>query len=853
VLKNKASVPVVLLVAGLFAWLYAEALFGGGLFVFRDAGHYYYPLLQFIRGEWLAGRVPLWNPYENLGVPLAGNATASVFYPGTLILLLPVGFATAYQAYILAHSLLAAWAAYRLARHWQASVEGAAIAAVSYAFCGNVLFQYANVVFLVGAAWLPLAVLTADRMLVTRGPKWALLFGATLALMTLGGDPQMAYDACLIAGMEALWLWWWRRSPPLPSRPTASVPRWKTLGRSHPVLLGLAVAMGLALAAIQVFPSVEFSRRSGRTVSNVPRTIYELPRHLSNARAASESVGYWSDGLTCRRLEPGSHHEDVYQFSVGPWRLAEYLWPNIGGRQFPIHHRWFDSIPAEGRVWVPSLYMGLLPLVLGLATMRFRRTDARTSWLSWLVVLSVMASFGWYGPAWLFSEIRGLVQGHNAEPAFVGSPFGGLYWLMTVVLPGYIYFRYPAKLLVLAALGLSMLAAAGWDRVLQGSDDRTRRGLLGASGASLVGLILFGALQPWWSDWLQQARPSGAFGPLDVAGATGDVTIALSQTALLALVFWWLLGRARRGARWAALTALLLLLLDLGIANHWMVACAPRDCLESPSKLAAALQEHDAQHGDGQPYRIYRETAWLPVAWQHRGALSRLSELARWEHDTLFPKHNLTDRMALAEVYGTMMPCDYEGFLDSIKRDGELRTIGVRYQVLRGDQEPPGDDAVRLAAVPGDGVLWYDPRSAALAEIVHSDDSRVKPIQMGESCRVTRYEPSLVEIAARLGSPGLVILRDQFYPGWRLEVETAGQGWCEVPIVRTDQVMRGAWLPAGEHRLVYRYRPKSILWGAMLSGFAWIGLAVAAIAGCQGRSGPAQTSRHRFSRPPGEG
>ena len=52
------------------------------------------------------------------------------------------------------------------------------------------------------------------------------------------------------------------------------------------------------------------------------------------------------------------------------------------------------------------------------------------------------------------------------RPGTVGDEVGGLYWLMTVVLPGYVYFRYPAKLLVIAALGLSMLAARGWDDAL---------------------------------------------------------------------------------------------------------------------------------------------------------------------------------------------------------------------------------------------------------------------------------------------------------------------------------------------------------------------------------------------------
>ena len=120
---TKSRLIVLALVAGLFVWFFADALFGGGVFVFRDAGHYYYPLFRFVKSEWAAGRVPLWNPYENLGVPLAGNPTSSVFYPGTLIFLLQLDYAWAYKLYVMGHVLLAAGAAYRLGRHWGGSVE----------------------------------------------------------------------------------------------------------------------------------------------------------------------------------------------------------------------------------------------------------------------------------------------------------------------------------------------------------------------------------------------------------------------------------------------------------------------------------------------------------------------------------------------------------------------------------------------------------------------------------------------------------------------------------------------------------------------------------------------------------
>jgi hypothetical protein len=82
-----------------------------------------------------------------------------------------------------------------------------------------------------------------------------------------------------------------------------------------------------------------------------------------------------------------------------------------------------------------------------------------------------------------------------------------------------------------------------------------------------------------------------------------------------------------------------------------------------------------------------------------------------------------------------------------------------------------------------------------------------------------------VEIEAKLTTPGLVVLADQFYPGWTLEVSSPGGPPQEAPILRTNRVMRGAWLPAGEHRLVYRYRPASFRWGAGISGAAWLVLA----------------------------
>jgi hypothetical protein len=175
----------------LLAVLFGAAIWGGEQFGYRDAAHFYYPLYQRVEQEWNAGRIPLWEAEENAGMPLIGNPTAAVLYPGKLIYrVLP--YAWAARMYVVAHVLLAGAAMYLLARHWGISGVGSTLAAMSYAFGTPVLFQYCNVIFLVGAAWTPLGFRAADRLL-RQGRRLGLVeLAIVLAMQTLGGDPEVA-------------------------------------------------------------------------------------------------------------------------------------------------------------------------------------------------------------------------------------------------------------------------------------------------------------------------------------------------------------------------------------------------------------------------------------------------------------------------------------------------------------------------------------------------------------------------------------------------------------------------------------------------------------------------------------
>ena len=91
-----------------------------------------------------------------------------------------------------------------LMRGWGVSPTGSVLATLAYAFGGPVLLQYCNVIFLVGAAWMPLAFYFADRWLHIGDRRALAWLGLVLTMQTLGGDPEVAYLSAFAAAICAL-------------------------------------------------------------------------------------------------------------------------------------------------------------------------------------------------------------------------------------------------------------------------------------------------------------------------------------------------------------------------------------------------------------------------------------------------------------------------------------------------------------------------------------------------------------------------------------------------------------------------------------------------------------------------
>jgi hypothetical protein len=121
----------------------------------------------------------------------------------------------------------------------------------------------------------------------------------------------------------------------------------------------------------------------------------------------------------------------------------------------------------------------------------------------------------------------------------------------------------------------------------------------------------------------------------------------------------------------------------------------------------------------------------------------------------------------------------------------------------------------------------FDPRSSAVVEttdkIAPSPACGANP---ASSANIVSYSPTYVKITVTNDCPGLLVLSDQYLPGWSATVNGHA-----AHIYPTDIAVRGVPVPAGVSTVEFRYRPKSIRDGLILFALGLVALGLLAAAG----------------------
>jgi hypothetical protein len=726
----------------------------------QDGRTQWYPWRAVAADSMRHGSLPLWNPYVLCGVPFLGDFQSALFYPPNFIFAVaPIGIAA--RASILLHVWLSMIFVYLLARMCGCGRAGGALGAVAFGLCAAQILRVPAGHWGVSCAipWLALIFLCTEWMM-RRPNRTALLVGAfAVAMQVLSGMPQYVFITAVAAGFYAL------------IRPLgAGGEPWR--GRAERwAMIGGMWLLGAALAAVQLLPGIEAAANGAR-------------------------------GLPMSR-------NWLMVFSLGPECLLTMVVPGLFGGAADGSFYW-----GRWLFWEMNAYIGIAALVLAAYALICERPLRIVACFALTACVALLLALG---------------KHTHATDLLALTPLGGM-------------FRGPAKFLLPFSLALSVLAGIGADRLLSAAPPKLPRFILCAAVAGAIALVILltapGAIASWQKAVLNSGECLYKYDPkaeATFASALPAVHDALQALVLLGgLVGGYMMFRRKPAA--AALVIFFIVAADAVLFSRGFIGPATTFRAEKsgwPEGAGAALRQAGGDRRTAAPTIREMDDAMLervpvvegiepnPPARFHQLfqiGQGRPVDIAPSVY-RMSPNGLLPLRTALGRVLGP------EGMLQGASQAHvlwndnqweilELPSSATRAQVVYRSRVAHSPEEALEAA------LAADPRS----EVVLEEES-APPASPATGARtlagILKDAPDDVAVVAELEKPGWLVLLDNYFPGWKAEVDGA-----PARILRADYAFRAVALSAGTHRVVFRYRPDSLSWGI---GVSLAALATAAI------------------------
>lgn len=760
-----------------------------------DSADVFQPFLQYTRAQ--LPTVPLWNPHIGAGRPFLADGQSAVFSPFSApSYVLPFWKSLAVVA--LLKLFVAALGTFLLARALGQRFGGALLSGVVFAF---------GTYFVIWLAWplssvfalIPWSLAATERLV--RKPDRVAVAGlaVVIGLQFVGGHPESSFHLCWVTTAYFIF--------------RALLIRHRTGQPLFPPAVAFAGSMlaGAGLAALVLAPFVEFVLHSGDLA------------HRQNLQPSSYPAKY-----------------------LGALFLHDY-W----GRPTQIDLRPFTVI----RGW----YAGAATLILAAAGLALRRRAEQLA----LVVFALFCLC-------LIVHIDPLFSLVTSLPVFSAV--------------------HNERLAIYVLLCLALLAGWGLDELSGGISLPAlgRRRLAAIAGGAIlcipvVWMVLAGTLdlhQLWRGlrvAWGFEHPPAPTFG-VDPAGSVTGAIVRDSALemwlplagAALALVLARLRSRPRMPPVAFVAAIVVLVAVDLFRANMgWNPAIRTSTAVPPVTGAIRYLQSERPNRFVGistdavsQPlpadfamrFGLYDARAYdFPVEkrldglWRDSVANGAILDFTQPEQyagatpaalralDLLSVRDLVLGRSQAAALHlrGPGLKVAYSGPDAVVYRNS--RALPRVFAV--GAQQTVSSTQAALAAVT---APRFDGRAAAITEHPLPGLPRASAFarlggaraagEGGASAHLISYTPQRVVIDASARRAALVVLTDDFYPGWTATVDGHAAS-----VQRVDYLLRGVRIGPGRHTVVMRYQPVSWTLGWVISLLSVLGLAVALASGVRAR------------------
>ncbi|MGI0490366.1 YfhO family protein [Alkalinema pantanalense CENA528] len=322
------SLLVILAFSLLFTIFFSPSLFSGKLLAPGDGIGYYLPAFY----------TPLsfWTNQVFAGYPLVGDPQNMTWYPPAMLMrLIP----NSWNAYVVLAYVLAGSFAYCYTYTLTRLKLAAAVTGLVYSLCGFMMAHLPHTTIIHAAAWMPLLLCAVEKLRHRFDRLWFVIGIASVACCFLAGHPQIAVYSLGLVFFYTLFL-----------GGTSPDGRWKYYRRAS-----LMIVLGLSLCAIQILPTIEFSRLSLRSAMTF---------------------------------------EEFSSFSLPLWQTLKLLFPYFFGRSFMPSDALFNTYWGKYNQAEVTGYVGLMPIMLAVVgTIVYRNRPVVRFWfLTGLITL--LLAFG---------------------------------------------------------------------------------------------------------------------------------------------------------------------------------------------------------------------------------------------------------------------------------------------------------------------------------------------------------------------------------------------------------------------------------------------------------------------------
>jgi hypothetical protein len=711
---------------------------------------------------------PLWNPYNGAGQPLLATMQPGFLNPLSIFLLNSFGL-KGWSIYILIQPLLLGIAVYLYCRSLKVSPIGSFVSAVILIFSGFSVARYVFGDYVYGLICIPFLLFLFETYKRTRNNWYLLSVPIVVALMVLSTHPQIDLYVIIFC---CIYFWVFKYSI-----------------KNVLLFYGLII-WGLLISSIQLLPTFE---------------LYRL------ANINSQSSNFIMD----RFLMPLSH-------------LITIIFPNYFGNQGT--YNWWGS----GDYVETIASVGTIPVFLGLFALitRNKKSYPVVSFYHSVFWVTLLLSLNWFGARLIF---------HLPIPI-----------LSTGI---------PTRIYLITAFAIAVLSGFGFDQIKFTKFNRFIRSgiiyalfLLGLWGLSyLLYLIKLACPVAQIPNCRMIAlRNTGIeifvygifFGLLLIYQRIFNLKLTKNTKVFNKLISNWIYIHRIKFYR-LSIVGILGLIITIGWYNSIkFLPFSPESSIYPKSDIITRLKSFTGLNRNmglgsagiatdlSTELRLYDPNYYDPLYIKSYGELVSYGNTGNSKSGLTRSDVNINNEILPKPEINT-------------RRNRLFDVLGVKYLLYKKNEFPDVDKNTQ-------NMVWQDntwvisERQTALerAYLVHQveiipdsnkqlarlftpDFDPVHSVILGEdplldnqnalavgndSVGSTGYFPFKINLAVSTSRNGMLILSDNFYPGWEAQVDGK-----QSQILRANYTLRAVRIPAGIHNVTFVYNPGYFNWGKSIS------------------------------------